>query len=169
MHCCHHWSKTHGMRGLLSHHRNGGSWRMWWDVTRSGRQNRPVQACHVASHCIHPCRVWVMQRTWVTARHAGVGVADISALHMAVVPIFKRLEQGGWLQWALAARKSSGLLIQLWGWIFLAAGWRSTQRTTAAMLLLLQHVDSGGGCCPSTMQYCCIACNCHCIDAIAVP
>jgi hypothetical protein len=45
-------------------------------------------------------------------RHAGVGVVDISAMRMAVVPIFKRLKQGGWLQRALAARKSSGLLIQ---------------------------------------------------------
>jgi hypothetical protein len=29
------------------------------------------------------------------AQHAGVGVVGISAMHMAVVLIFKRLEQGG--------------------------------------------------------------------------
>ncbi len=45
------------------------------------------------------------------AQHAGVGVVNISAMRMAVVPIFKRLEQGGWLQRALAARESSGMLI----------------------------------------------------------
>jgi hypothetical protein len=49
------------------------------------------------------------------ARHAGVGVVDIPAMHMEVVPIFKRLEKGGWLQRALADRKSSMLLIQCWG------------------------------------------------------
>jgi hypothetical protein len=48
------------------------------------------------------------------ACHAGVGVVDVPAMHMAVVLIFKRLEQGGWLQLALAARKSSGLLVQRW-------------------------------------------------------
>jgi hypothetical protein len=51
------------------------------------------------------------------AQHASVGVVDIPAMRMAVVPIFKCLERGGWLQQALAARKSSGLLIQCQGWI----------------------------------------------------
>jgi hypothetical protein len=112
MHRRHHQSKTHGRRGLLPHHRGGGSGRTWWDATGSGRQNFPVQAQRVASHRIRPCRIRVVQQTWVTARHAGVGVVDISAMRMAVVPIFKPLDQGGWLQRALAARKSSGLLIQ---------------------------------------------------------
>ena len=59
------------------------------------QQNHPVQAHHVASHRICPRCVWVVQRTWVMAQHAGVGVVDISAMRMAVVPFFKRLEQGG--------------------------------------------------------------------------
>jgi hypothetical protein len=117
-HCCHHQSKTHGRRGLLPHHRGGGSWRTWWDVTGNGRQHCPVQEAHsVASHCICPHRVWVVQWAWMMARHAGVGVVHISAMRMTVVPIFKRLEQGGWLQRALATRKSFGLLIRRRGWI----------------------------------------------------
>jgi hypothetical protein len=56
------------------------------------------------------------------ARHAIVGVVDVPAMHMAVVPIFKRLEQGGWLQRALATRKSSGLLAHCPVWISSAAG-----------------------------------------------
>ncbi len=57
----------------------------------------------------------------MTAQHAGVGVVGISAIRMAVVLIFKRLEQGRWLHRALAARKSSMLLIQPRGWISFAA------------------------------------------------
>jgi hypothetical protein len=94
---------------------------MWWDANGSGRQNCPVQACCVASHRICPRHVWVVRRTWVTAQHASVGVVNISAMRMAVVPIFKRLEQGGWLQRALAARKSSRLMIQRRGLISSAA------------------------------------------------
>jgi hypothetical protein len=56
------------------------------------------------------------------ARHAGVSVVDISAMRMAVVPIFKCFEQGGWLQRVLAARKSSRLLIRCWGWASSTAG-----------------------------------------------
>jgi hypothetical protein len=44
-------------------------------------------------------------------RHAGVGDVNIPAMRMAVVSIFKHLEWGGWLQQALASRKSSGLLV----------------------------------------------------------
>jgi hypothetical protein len=56
------------------------------------------------------------------AGHVGVGVVDVPAMHMAVVPIFKPLERGGLLQRTLAARKSSGLLVQRRGWISSAAG-----------------------------------------------
>jgi hypothetical protein len=115
-----------------------------WDATGRGRQDCSVEACRQASHCICPHCVWVVQRTWVMARHACVGVVDVPAMQMTVVPIFKCLEWGGWLQWALAARKSSGLLVRRRGWIASAAGQRLTQCTAAAALLLLQHVDAGG-------------------------
>jgi hypothetical protein len=77
-----------------------------------------------------------------------VGVVDVPTVRMAVVPIFKRLEWGGWLQWVLAARKSSRLLVQHRGWISSAADIRLMQCTVVATLLLLQRVDTGGGLLP---------------------
>jgi hypothetical protein len=58
---------------------------------------------------------------------------------------FQSLERGGWLQRALATRKSSGLLIHHQGWISSATSRRLTQRTVAAALVLLRCVDAGGG------------------------
>jgi hypothetical protein len=47
-HCCHQWSKIHGRQRLLPHCRGGGAVLPWgrWDATKSGRQNRPVEARH---------------------------------------------------------------------------------------------------------------------------
>jgi hypothetical protein len=100
MHYRHHWSKIHGRQGLLSHRRGGGALLTWdrWDATGSGRQDHPEEARLQASHHICPRCVQVVQQTWVTAQNAGVGVVDVLAMRMTVVPIFKPLERGGWLQ-----------------------------------------------------------------------
>jgi hypothetical protein len=144
-HRCYHQSKIHGRRWLLPHRRSGGALLMWgrWDATGSRRQDRLVEACHRASYCIHPHCIWVVHWTWVTTRHAVVVVVKVPAMRMAVGPIFKCLEQGGRLRRALAARKSSGLLVRRRGWVTSAAGQRLTQCRVAAVLLLLQRVDAG--------------------------
>ncbi len=84
-----------------------------------------------------------MQRTWFLALTTGVGVVDVPAMGVAVIPVVEPLDGHERLHRAFRHR---WLLIRR-GWIASAGTARSvtTRQTMTAALLLLQCVGGGGG------------------------